>query len=129
MSAGIDDTWVRGFFAAIDTMDVPAFGRAFTPDGRFRFANGDVVVGPKQIEQSLAGFYGTIAGLQHEILGIWSGRWAEGDVKSVECGVTYTRNDGSICGPIPVTTTIRMRGALIHDYRIFMDISPLFTKG
>lgn len=127
MSTVIGDTWVRDFFASIDTMDVPAFGRAFTEDGRFRFANGDVVVGKTQIEQNLAGFYGSIAGLKHEILGIWSGRWTEGDVKSVECGVTYTRKDGSLCGPIPVTTTIRMRGTLIHDYRIFMDIAPLFT--
>jgi hypothetical protein len=128
MRPTVDDKWVVDFFKSIDEMDVAGFAKAFTEDGMFRFANGEAVVGPRHVEQSLAGFYGTIAGLKHEITGIWTGRWEEGEVKSVEAGVTYTRKDGSVTKPIPVTTTIRFRGLLIKDYRIFMDISPLFNQ-
>lgn len=41
--------------------------------------------------------------------------------------VTYARKDGTRTDAIPVTTTIRLSGDLIADYRIFMDISPLFA--
>ena len=47
--------------------------------------------------------------------------------RSMEALVTYTRQDGSTCGPLPVTSTMRMRGGGIQDYRIFMDLTPLFA--
>src|SRR5207249_11722561 len=49
-------------------------------------------------------------------------------VQSIEAVVTYTRKDGTVTRPLPVTSTLRMRGDLIKDYRIFMDVSPLFAQ-
>src|SRR5262245_43012943 len=124
----ISDDWVRDFFRRIDARDTAAFVRAFTDDGRFQFGNGEATVGPAAIGETLGGFYDSIGGLEHEIRGIRSGRWEEGEVRSIEAGVTYTRKDGTRVGPIPVTTTIRFRDARIRDYRIFMDIAPLFAQ-
>ena len=59
---------------------------------------------------------------------VWSGRWEGAAVKSIEAVVTFTRKDGTVTRPLPVTSTLRMRGDLIKDYRIFMDVSPLFAQ-
>jgi hypothetical protein len=48
-------------------------------------------------------------------------------VISVEADVIYTRKDGTRTEALPVTSTIRMQADKIKEYRIFMDISPLFT--
>lgn len=127
MNASIIDAWVVDLFRAVDDMDASTFAKAFVDDGTFRFGNGEPVVGRDQVEANLSAFYDTIGGLQHEILGVWSGLWDGGAVCSVEAAVTYTRKDGTRTQAIPVTTTIRLVGDRIADYRIFMDASPLFT--
>jgi hypothetical protein len=48
-------------------------------------------------------------------------------VKSVEAEVIYARKDGTRTPPLPVTSTLRLQGDLIKDYRIFMDVAPLFV--
>jgi hypothetical protein len=68
-----------------------------------------------------------IGGLSHEITGVWSGSWEGGEVKSVEAAVTYTRQDGTRTQPLPATSTLRMEGERIKDYRIFIDVAPLFA--
>jgi hypothetical protein len=50
-------------------------------------------------------------------------------VRSVEAEVTYTRKDGTLTQALPATSTLRMEGDRIKDYRIFADISPLFDEG
>jgi hypothetical protein len=84
-------------------------------------------LGREQVEESVAGFFALIGGLHHEIIGVWSGTWEGGEVTSVEAEVTYTRKDGSRTQPLPVTSTLRRDGDQIKDYRIFMDVAPLFA--
>jgi hypothetical protein len=122
------DQWVVDLFGAIDSMNAPAFAKAFAEDGTFRFGNSEPTVGRAQVEQSVSGFFSMIRGLSHEITGVWSGSWEGGEVTSVEAEVTYTRQDGTQTQALPVTSTVRMDGDRIKDYRIFMDISPLFAQ-
>jgi ketosteroid isomerase-like protein len=128
MSVTAVDQWVLDLFGAIDAMDAPAVAKAFAPDGRFRFGNTEPVVGRDHVEQSMSGFFSMIAGLTHEVTGVWSGRSEGGEVTSVEAEVTYRRKDGTHTEALPVTSTIRMEGDQIKDYRIFMDVSPLFAR-
>ena len=121
------DQRVVDLFAVIDTMDVPTIAKAFAEDGTFRFGNSEPAVGREQFEQSVSGFFSMIGGLSHEITGVWSGTWDGGEVKSIEANVTYTRKDGTRTPPLPVTSTLRLTGDLIKDYRIFMDLAPLFV--
>jgi len=109
-------------------MDAAACAKAFTEDGTFRFGNDQPAEGEQQIEESVSRFLPMIGGLTHEVTGVWSGRWEGAAVKSIEAVVTYTRKDGTVTRPLPVTSTLRMRGDLIKDYRIFMDVSPLFAQ-
>ncbi len=109
-------------------MDAAAFAKAFTEDGTFRFGNDQPAEGEQQIDESVSRSFPMIGGLTHEVTGVWSGRWEGAAVKSIEAVVTYTRKDGTVTRPLPVTSTLRMRGDLIKDYRIFMDVSPLFAQ-
>jgi hypothetical protein len=119
--------YVADLFDAVDALDATAFAERFTEDGTFRFGNAPAVVGRQQIEESVAGFFSTIRGLKHKIVGVWSGAWESGAVTSVETTVTYRRKDATVTDAIPVTSTLRMRGDLIADFRVFADISPVFA--
>ena len=120
--------YVADLFDAVDALDATAFAERFTEDGTFRFGNAPPVVGRRQIEESVAGFFSMISGLKHEIVGEWSGAWEGGTVTSVETTVTYRRKDATVTDAIPVTSTLRMRGDLIADFRVFADISPVFAS-
>jgi ketosteroid isomerase-like protein len=128
MSVMTVDQWVADLFGAIDSMDAATFANAFTEDGTFRFGNNEPVVGRLQVEQSVSGFFSVLGGLSHQITGVWSGNWEGGEVISVEAEVTYTRKDGTLTQPLPATSTLRMEGDRIKDYRAFVDISPLFAE-
>ena len=127
MTQIITEPWIVDLFGAIDAMDAATMAKAFTEDGIFRFGNGEPVRGRQELEQAVAGFFTTIGGLSHEITGVWTGQWEGGEVTSVESDVTYTRRNGTVVGPLPASTTIRRRGDQIQDYRIFMDVSPVFA--
>ena len=51
-----------------------------------------------------------------------------GDAVVAEAEVTYARKDGSTV-TLPVVTSYRPAGPPISDYRIFMDVAPLFGDG
>jgi hypothetical protein len=119
--------FVIDLFAAVDALDAAAFARRFAEDGSFRFGNASPVVGRRQIEESVGGFFGMLGGIRHEIVGLWSGSWDGGDVISVETLVVYTRQDATLTDPIAATSTLRMHDGLIQDFRIFADIAPLFA--
>ena len=71
-------------------------------------------------------FFASLAGVSHEVLGVWTGTWSGGNVVSVESEVTYARLDGSRVGPLPVTSTVRLtvRGTVAR-YQIYIDPTPL----
>jgi ketosteroid isomerase-like protein len=129
MSVMTVDQSVADLFRAIDSMDAATFANAFAEDGTFRFGNSEPVVGRLQVEQSVSGFFSMLGGLSHQITGVWSGNWEGGEVISVEAEVTYTRKDGTLTPALPATSTLRMAGDRIQDYRAFVDISPLFAEG
>ena len=115
-------TSMKELFETIDRMDAPGFAAAFTEDGRFRFGNAPSVTGREAVEQSVADFFSSLQGLRHEILDVWD----EGDSVISEVEVTYTRKDGSDV-QLPAATIGRRRDGLLADYRIYMDVNPLFA--
>ena len=121
------DTWIVEIFEAIDSMQVEKFASYFAQESLFRFGNAEAVSGPQAIKEANTTFFQSIAKLEHNITGIWHGEWEHGSVVSVEANVTYTRKDGTQTAPLPVTSTIRIQTDKIKEYRIFMDISPLFA--
>jgi limonene-1,2-epoxide hydrolase len=109
-------------FADIDSMDPDAFARHLADDVRFVFGNSEPVIGRDNVRATWAGFCDGIAGVSHELIEQWNTEPAT----IVESIVTYTRKDGSTVS-LPVATIYRAGDELIDDYRIFMDVAPLFN--
>jgi ethanolamine ammonia-lyase large subunit len=107
-------------FADIDSMDPDRFAEHLAEDVSFRFGNGDAVIGREAVRDTWAGFCAGIDGVSHSLVGEWQTPTAT----IVEAEVTYTRKNGSTV-TLPVVTVYR-GGELIDDYRIFMDVAPLF---
>jgi limonene-1,2-epoxide hydrolase len=109
-------------FRDIDSMEPDAFARHLSEHVRFRFGNSEPVIGRDNVRDVWAGFCDGIAGVQHDVIE----EFEQGEATIVESTVTYTRKDGSTVS-LPVVTIYRGAGALIDDYRIFMDVAPLFA--
>jgi ketosteroid isomerase-like protein len=109
-------------FADIDSMDPDRFAEHLADDVRFRFGNADPVHGRAAVRDVWAAFCETVDGVRHDPVE----QWEAGDAVIAESDVTYTRKDGSEV-TVPVVTIYRSSGALIDDYRVFIDLAPLFA--
>jgi ketosteroid isomerase-like protein len=111
-------------FADIDSMQPDRFARHLSPDATMRFGNAPAVRGRDAIRDAWASFCETLDGVHHDVVE----QWEAGDATIVEASVTYTRKDQSVV-TVPVVTIYRAGGDLIDDYRIFIDLAPLFATG
>ncbi len=116
---------VTRVFETIDEMKADEYASYFAEDASFRFGNAEPIVGRRTIRDAMVVFFSTIKGLHHEVVGVWEGEWEQGDVYSVETEVTYRRTDDGVVS-LPATSTMRMNGDLIQDWRIFADTSPVY---
>ena len=115
--------FAREVFRRVDGFNPAEFAELFAPDGTLVFANGDPMTGPAAIEAGVAGFFGTIKGIRHEIVSEWH---QQGDTV-LELAVTYDRLDGKQV-TIPVATIWHRCGdGLIDDYRVFFDLAPVYA--
>jgi ketosteroid isomerase-like protein len=117
-----DRAWWERLFEAVDSGNAAVFSTFLTPDAQFRFANAPVVIGVQAIGAAVAEFFAAIASSRHRLLDIWSAGGSAG----CEGEVTYTRHDGSVVA-FPFANVFRLRGSKIAAYRIYIDISSLFT--
>ena len=116
-------TNVKEIFKTVDRMDAQGFASYFTEDGLFTFGNWPTVKGRDEVAGSVDNFFSSIKGLEHRLIDTWS---VEG-VDIVEVEVTYTRHDDSTVD-LTAACIFRLEGDLISDYRIYMDISPLYAE-
>ena len=76
-----------------------------------------------------AELYGQVAGmlarLRHEILDIWSAA-EDPSVWIVRMTVHYTRTDG-LTVSLPCCNALRFTEGLVSDYRVFIDMTPVFA--
>jgi ketosteroid isomerase-like protein len=114
--------WVDGVFAAVDSKDAARFAACIAEDGEFVFGNAPAVKGRAAIETAVAGFFGTIRACHHRLLHFWQ----DGAACAMHGTVTYTRLDGREV-TLPFANVFALRGPLIAEYRIFVDVSPLYA--
>jgi hypothetical protein len=94
-------------FAAIDAQDGAAFVAYLTEDAIFRFG----------------GFFATIAGCKHTIFN----SLRQDDTVVCEGEVAYQRHDGREV-ILPFTDVFEYSGDLISQYKIYIDVSPLYAE-
>jgi len=110
-------------FADIDSMVPQAFASHLASDATLRFGNAPQLQGRAACLELWAGFCELIDGIQHDVVN----QWQVGDTTIAETAVTYTRKDGGrVC--VPVVTIYRVEDDLIQDYRVFLDVTPVFAE-
>jgi ketosteroid isomerase-like protein len=114
---------IRELFAATDAKDVAANAAYVTDDVELRFGNNEPVVGKVAYEAMSTQFYASLKSLRHEIHSLWT---VEDDVVITEMTVHYERLDGQQLS-LPCANIFRLRDGLVADYRIFMDVNPVFA--
>lgn len=121
-------SWVLRLFAAGDAKDIDAIVQFYSLDTSFRFGNAKPIHG-RQAVRDLLSSRPDAATVEHELLGIWTGKDGDYDVVSAEAYVTYTvPGRGRIT--CPCTSTMRRgKDGLIADYRVFIDTTPAFGPG
>ncbi|GAA4623144.1 hypothetical protein GCM10023196_018120 [Actinoallomurus vinaceus] len=116
----------KNLFDDIDSMDPDRYSVHLAEDIVMRFGNAEPVHGRQAVSDAWASFFSSIAGVSHESVG----QWEQGPATIAESNVTYTRKDGSTV-TVPAVTIYRSNrdDGLIEDYRIFIDLAPLFAEG
>lgn len=113
----------REILTAVDTGDVDTLCRHVTDDIRFQFGNAEIVTGRSAFEAASRAFLKSIAAIRHELLDLWEVE--DGTVITVMT-VHYRRLDGQRLS-LPCCNLFGTRDGQVHDYRVYMDINPVFA--
>ena len=95
-----------------------------TEDVGFRFGSAEPTVGRAPIADNAIAMAAVVASLSHELRTVWTVDQPEPAV-ICEMAVTYRRHDGSEL-TLPCLNVFRLRDGRIADYRIYMDVHPVF---
>jgi ketosteroid isomerase-like protein len=117
-----EDT-VRAIIAATDAADVDRLSELVTDDVRLRFASDEPSIGKDRMLSGAEEFFASIASISHDIGALWS---VAPDTVIAEMTVHYQRLDGRRLS-LPCTDIFYLRDGLIADYRVYMDIAPVFA--
>ncbi len=109
-------------FTDIDSMEPERFAAHLARDATMRFGNAEPIHGRDAIRDAWASFCRDINGVKHALVE----QWTIGDATIVEANATYTRRDDTQV-TVPVVTIYRERDGEIDDYRIYIDLAPLFA--
>ena len=112
----------KAIFDAFDSKDIEALAALVTDDVRLQIGNANVVNGKREFVEALQAFVRSVASFRHTIVNVWSDRGAV----IAELKVRYTRLDGSEL-TLPCCNVFRLRDGAVADYRVYMDITPVYT--
>jgi ketosteroid isomerase-like protein len=110
-------------FATMDAGDLDGMVKHLTDDVITQFGNHAEIRGKAAFRALFTEFGQAISGLRHDILDLWH---AVGDFDAwvVRLSVSYRRLDGRTV-TLPCCNVFRMRGDLISEYRVYVDIAPV----
>ncbi|GAA2206915.1 hypothetical protein GCM10009850_023730 [Nonomuraea monospora] len=114
---------VRHVFQVVDSFDADEFAALMAEDATLVFANAEPLAGREAIAAGIREFFATIGGLRHRVVRTWEA----GDDSIAETEVTYRRLDGKDV-TVPAVSIWRSRDdGLITDYRIYIDLAPVYA--
>lgn len=115
---------IRRVFTSFDAKDVSALAEFMTDDVQLRLGNAEMIQGKAAFVDAVNGFLGSVAGVRHEILHVFTDR----DAAIAEFDVHYTRHDGNLV-TLPCCNVFRLRDGLISEYRSYIDATPVYAEG
>jgi ketosteroid isomerase-like protein len=110
-------------FAAMDVGDLDGLVRHLTDDVTTRFGNTAEIYGKAAFRALFNEVGQVVCGMRHDVLDLWH-VVEDFDVWVVRLNVSYRLLDGR-CVILPCCNVFRMRGDLICEYRVYMDIGPV----
>lgn len=117
-----NNKWINDLFSAIDNKDTSKFCSFLTVDCELTFGNNPKVVGNSAIFEVIDGFFKSINSLSHEVAAI-----KEIDDFVFSYGVVnYLRLDNKKVSA-NFCNVFKMQDGLIKEYKIFVDISQLYS--
>jgi ketosteroid isomerase-like protein len=116
-------TWVQSFVDAVDTLDVDKVLCFFGDSSTWTYGNNPPMTSLAEMRATMGGFHESIAGISHVLGTCFAPR--EGVIVA-EFEVTYTRLDTSSV-TIPASGFYELKDGLIHVYRVYVDVSPVFA--
>jgi ketosteroid isomerase-like protein len=115
--------WAERFFALVDRGDADGIATQVSEDASLVTGNGDPVTGRDAIRNAINHFQTMITSIHHDIVRTWR----VGNSVIAELRVTYVRLDGQIL-VLPCANVFDLdEDGLVTDYKIFMDMSPVFS--
>jgi limonene-1,2-epoxide hydrolase len=115
--------WLNDLFTAIDAKDTAAFLTFLTDDALFRFGSAPGVRGAEAIGAAVSGFFQSIGSSRHRLINTL----AADSILVCEGEVRYQRLDDREV-TLPFANVFDLQGNLISDYKIYIDIAPLFAE-
>lgn len=112
----------RIVFAAFDAKDVDGLAALVSEDVLMRLGNAEEAQGKLAFVEAVRAFLSSVASFHHQILNVWH----ESDALIAQLEVRYTRHDGQEV-TLPCCNVFRLRGGFVVDYRVYMDISPVYA--
>ena len=119
---GVRAAIVKQMLAASDEMNVEQSLKFCTDDVAYKFGNLPVVVGKQGIRESSRSFLQNFKSLKHDVQNIWE----IGEAVVVEMEINYIRHDDKRFN-LPCCNIFLMKGDLVREMRIYMDVSPVFA--
>jgi ketosteroid isomerase-like protein len=112
----------HAIFAAFDAKDIAGLAAMMADDVRLQLGNADAVEGKSAFVEALQAFFASVARFRHVVTSVWKDR----EALIAELEVHYTRLDGKEL-TLPVCNVFRLRDGFVVDYRVYMDIDPVYA--
>ena len=114
---------IMDVFATMDSGDLDAMVEHMTDDVTTQFGNNAEICGKAAFRALFKRVGQAISGLHHDVVDLWHAV-EDFDVWVVQLSVSYRLLDGSTV-TLPCCNVFRMRGDLVCEYRVYMDIGPV----
>jgi ketosteroid isomerase-like protein len=111
---------VENTFRADAALDATLFAAGLTEGATFRLGGNPPVSGRKAVQEMLEQTFGAFRTVRHSLAHVYE----ETDTLLYEATVTYDMKDGRRISADYVNV-LRFEGALVDDYRVYIDLSAL----
>jgi ketosteroid isomerase-like protein len=109
--------------AADAALDADAFVALLTPNVVFRMGSQPELHGRDAVRDAVSGLFGMVQSIRHRTIHIWE----DGHDVALRAEVNFVRKDGrELILPYVNTLTIA-DDSLISNYRIHIDVAPIFN--
>jgi ketosteroid isomerase-like protein len=116
---------IRALFEALDRADVRTVRSYLHDDVVVILSNQQPIGGAAAFVELYQQVTGTLGGVRHEIHDVWNAG-EDPAVWIARMTVHYTRLDGKTVS-LPCCNVFRFAGALVADYQVFMDMTPVLA--